>query len=86
MSGQISSDRLGGSILDGGSSRLLNRLEAAIEQSQAYLLSVQKPEGYWVGELMVDATLVADTIARRGLTLAKDSLGLVPVRAASGAP
>jgi squalene-hopene/tetraprenyl-beta-curcumene cyclase len=38
-------------------------LEAAIERSQTYLLSQQKPEGYWVGELMVDATLVADTIA-----------------------
>src|SRR3954465_680970 len=38
-------------------------LEAAIERSQTYLLSQQKPEGYWVGELMVDATLAADTIA-----------------------
>ena len=38
-------------------------LETAIERSQAYLLSQQKPEGYWVGELMVDATLVADMIA-----------------------
>jgi squalene-hopene/tetraprenyl-beta-curcumene cyclase len=38
-------------------------LEAAIERSQSYLLSQQKPEGYWVGELMVDATLVADMIA-----------------------
>src|SRR4051812_50006557 len=37
--------------------------EAAIERSQNYLLSQQKPEGYWIGELMVDATLVADTIA-----------------------
>src|SRR5262245_12619424 len=24
-------------------------LETAIERSQAYLLSIQKPEGYWVG-------------------------------------
>ena len=38
-------------------------LEAAIERSQTYLLNQQKPEGFWVGELMVDATLVADTIA-----------------------
>jgi squalene-hopene/tetraprenyl-beta-curcumene cyclase len=38
-------------------------LDAAIERSQQYLLSQQKPEGYWIGELMVDATLVADTIA-----------------------
>ena len=38
-------------------------LEAAIKRSQGYLLSEQKPEGYWIGELMVDATLVADRIA-----------------------
>jgi squalene-hopene/tetraprenyl-beta-curcumene cyclase len=38
-------------------------LETAIKRSQSYLLSQQKPEGYWVGELMVDATLVSDTIA-----------------------
>jgi squalene-hopene/tetraprenyl-beta-curcumene cyclase len=37
--------------------------EATIRRSQDYLLSQQKPEGYWVGELMVDATLVADMIA-----------------------
>src|SRR6478752_7740202 len=38
-------------------------LDKAVKRSQDYLLSQQKPEGYWVGELMVDATLVADTIA-----------------------
>src|SRR5207244_4787815 len=38
-------------------------LEGAIKRSQSYLLSQQKPEGYWIGELMVDSTLVADTIA-----------------------
>jgi squalene-hopene/tetraprenyl-beta-curcumene cyclase len=38
-------------------------LETAIRRSQSYLLGIQKPEGYWVGELMVDATLVADTVA-----------------------
>src|ERR1051325_7868003 len=38
-------------------------LEAAIGRSQNYLLGVQKPEGYWVGELMVDSTLVSDSIA-----------------------
>lgn len=37
--------------------------EAALARSQDYLLSVQKPEGYWVGELMVDSTLVSDTVA-----------------------
>ena len=40
-------------------------LEIAMRRSQAYLLSQQKPEGYWIGELMVDATLVADMIAYR---------------------
>jgi squalene-hopene/tetraprenyl-beta-curcumene cyclase len=40
-------------------------LAAAIGRSQQYLLGQQKPEGYWVGELMVDATIVADTIAYR---------------------
>src|SRR3954470_8968396 len=38
-------------------------LKAAIKRSQDYLFSVQKPEGYWVGELMVDSTLVSDTVA-----------------------
>ena len=42
-----------------GHSSLLDR---AIAQSQKYLLGVQKPEGYWVGELMVDSTLVSDMI------------------------
>jgi squalene-hopene/tetraprenyl-beta-curcumene cyclase len=38
-------------------------LETAILRSQTYLLCEQKPEGYWVGELMVDSTLVSDTLA-----------------------
>ena len=38
-------------------------LETATKRSQNYLFSIQKPEGYWVGELMVDSTLVSDTIA-----------------------
>jgi squalene-hopene/tetraprenyl-beta-curcumene cyclase len=38
-------------------------LETAIKRSQLYLLSQQRPQGYWIGELMVDATLVADMIA-----------------------
>lgn len=35
----------------------------ATQRSQTYLLGLQKPEGYWVGELIVDATLVADMVA-----------------------
>jgi len=38
-------------------------LETALQRSQDYLLSIQHPEGYWVGELMVDSTLVSDTVA-----------------------
>jgi squalene-hopene/tetraprenyl-beta-curcumene cyclase len=38
-------------------------LETAIQRSQNFLLREQRPEGYWVGELMVDSTLVSDTIA-----------------------
>ena len=38
-------------------------LKAAIRRSQDYLLGVQHPEGYWVGELMVDSTLVSDMVA-----------------------
>ena len=44
-----------------GSAR--DALSGSIARSQEYLLSVQAPEGYWVGELMVDSTLVSDTIA-----------------------
>src|ERR1700742_2252542 len=37
-------------------------VQAATKRSQDYLLSIQKPEGYWVGELMVDSTLVSDMV------------------------
>lgn len=38
-------------------------LDQTISQAQKNLLSMQKPEGYWVGELMVDSTLVSDMLA-----------------------
>jgi len=38
-------------------------LDLAIDRSQRHLLNLQKPEGYWVGELMVDSTLVSDMLA-----------------------
>jgi len=38
-------------------------LEEGIKRSQDFLLREQKPEGYWIGELIVDATLVSDTVA-----------------------
>jgi len=46
---------------DGASFR--DRLDAAIKRAQAHLLSLQKPEGYWIGELIVDSTLVSDMVA-----------------------
>ena len=39
------------------------KVATTITRSQSYLLSEQKPEGYWVGELMVDSTLVSDMLA-----------------------
>jgi squalene-hopene/tetraprenyl-beta-curcumene cyclase len=36
--------------------------EEAIRRSQQYLLSEQKPDGHWVAELFVDATLVSDKV------------------------
>lgn len=44
-------------------SKFQDDLETTIKRSQGYLLGEQKKEGYWVGELMVDSTLVSDTIA-----------------------
>jgi len=42
---------------------LLENTNAAIRRSQDYLLSAQKPDGFWVGELFVDSTLVSDMVA-----------------------
>jgi squalene-hopene/tetraprenyl-beta-curcumene cyclase len=42
--------------------RIPSDLESAVKRSQEYLLSQQKPEGYWIGELIVDCTIVADSI------------------------
>lgn len=47
----------------GQSLQTLADLTTAIQRSQSYLFDVQNPPGYWVGELMVDCTLVADTVA-----------------------
>ena len=41
----------------------VSKFQAALKRSQDFLLSEQKPEGFWVGELMVDSTLVSDTVA-----------------------
>jgi squalene-hopene/tetraprenyl-beta-curcumene cyclase len=37
--------------------------QTALKRSQDYLLSIQDEKGYWVGELIVDVTLVADMVA-----------------------
>lgn len=38
------------------------RFEESIRRSQDFLLREQKPEGFWVGELIVDSTLVSDML------------------------
>ena len=57
-------NRAGGQPIPGdGTSSHRPAIDAAILRSQTFLLSEQKPEGYWVGELIVDSTLVSDTVA-----------------------
>ncbi len=41
---------------------LLERAEETIRKAQQHLLGQQKPEGYWVGELFVDSTLISDVV------------------------
>jgi squalene-hopene/tetraprenyl-beta-curcumene cyclase len=43
-------------------SSLKKRIQDTIDQSQSFLLSEQIDGDYWVGELMVDSTLVSDTL------------------------
>jgi squalene-hopene/tetraprenyl-beta-curcumene cyclase len=54
---------MGGPISRASATSHRSSLDQAIELAQAHLLNLQEPEGYWVGELFVDVTLVADTIA-----------------------
>jgi len=42
---------------------LLQRSREALRKAQRHLLGLQKPGGYWVGELIVDSTLVSDVVA-----------------------
>lgn len=42
---------------------LADRVQETIDKAQRHLLGLQKPEGYWVGELLVDCTLVSDVVA-----------------------
>jgi squalene-hopene/tetraprenyl-beta-curcumene cyclase len=47
----------------GEGATFLSGLGEAIQRSQSHLLGLRKPEGYWIGELMVDSTLVSDMVA-----------------------
>ena len=55
--------KTGGRSQEPAGDRIASAADLAISRSQNYLFSVQHPEGYWVGELMVDSTLVSDTVA-----------------------
>ena len=57
------SHRQAGRASEASGARTVSAADLAITRSQNYLLSIQNPEGYWVGELMVDSTLVSDTVA-----------------------
>ena len=50
-------------LSESAGAKTISAADLAIAKSQHYLLSIQKPEGYWVGELMVDSTLVSDMVA-----------------------
>lgn len=61
---QLAINRCGAGVASSiGGLKSIADLDTAIRRSQGYLLSVQSPEGYWVGELIVDVTLVADMVA-----------------------
>ena len=42
---------------------LFDSAQRTMKRAQAHLLAQQKAEGYWVGELLVDSTLVSDVVA-----------------------
>ena len=44
-------------------SDFLSYLGPAISKAQQHLLNLQSPEGYWIGELVVDSTLCSDYVA-----------------------
>ncbi|MGA8655841.1 MAG: squalene--hopene cyclase [Chthoniobacterales bacterium] len=44
------------------SSELLAYIQPAISKAQQNLISLQSPDGYWLGELVVDATICADYV------------------------
>ena len=40
----------------------LEQVDAAVQRSQEHIFSLQRPEGYWCGELEADSSLEADYI------------------------
>ena len=51
------------SLTQVSANQVLTELDATIKRTQEYLLGRQTPEGYWVGELIVDSTIVSDMVA-----------------------
>jgi squalene-hopene/tetraprenyl-beta-curcumene cyclase len=51
------------SLTPAAASQLLSELDAAITRTQDFLLGRQTTQGYWVGELIVDSTIVSDMVA-----------------------
>jgi squalene-hopene/tetraprenyl-beta-curcumene cyclase len=45
------------------SAPLADQVRDTMDRARQHLLGLQKPEGYWVGELIVDSSLVADVVA-----------------------
>jgi squalene-hopene/tetraprenyl-beta-curcumene cyclase len=45
------------------SAPLADQVRDTMDRTRQHLLGLQKPEGYWVGELIVDSSLVADVVA-----------------------
>jgi squalene-hopene/tetraprenyl-beta-curcumene cyclase len=50
-------------FLDSASLSAADPAQETIRRAQQHLLGQQKPEGYWVGELFVDSSLVSDVVA-----------------------
>ncbi len=48
-----------------GARQYVPAVERAIERAQNHLLGLQNPDGYWLGELIVDTTIMSDMIAFR---------------------
>ena len=63
VSATFEENRLGDQSRHASAPKSPEALTTAILRAQEHLLGIQHDEGYWVGELMVDSTLVSDTVA-----------------------